>query len=203
MLSLSIMSPSRRRRLGGKAGKPNGYGELARNVSLTKPWGKLPLARWKTQSWAGIVRIAAAIRRRGRQDAALSLQKMQTWMFAFFASLQPPTTGRGLFLPLWAVKRTGLRPESDHLWFTGMVYSGDWCSALQLIWWNGDNASGQVERANPSYFISRGGSPAARGRDNGCRLLIAAWVRWAWWKTRCGVGLVRLAAHGALIAGRF
>jgi hypothetical protein len=52
----------------------------------------------KPKIWAGEVRPAVAVWRRGRQDAALKQKKTQTWTFAFF-STRPPTTGRGLSSP--------------------------------------------------------------------------------------------------------
>jgi len=54
----------------------------------------------KPKIWAGIVRPAVVVWRLGRQDAALEMKKMQTWTFAFFSTMQPLTTGKGLYLPL-------------------------------------------------------------------------------------------------------
>jgi hypothetical protein len=95
----------------------------------------------KTKSRVGDVRPDVSEQRRGRQEAALSEKKMQTWTFAFFSTFQPSATAGGCSSPFepvneWVCERSLTTKTAYQLFY--------YFKMLRF--------SGQAERVNPSYL---------------------------------------------------
>jgi hypothetical protein len=122
-----------------------------RRLSLTEPWGGLRTTCCEAENPGGRSTPRCGNMAAGRPGRPTGRKKTQTWTFAFFSTSRPPATAGGCPYPVEPLK---------------------------------DGFTTRVERSgtagvNPSYLLLRGGSPAARGRDNGGRRHIAAWVRGA------------------------
>jgi hypothetical protein len=97
---------------------------------------------------------------------------------AFFLPSGPRPRGGGCSSPVeplkeWVCDRR-LTAWNFLKWF---VWEITFCFAVYVL--KPGNASGQAQGANLSYFLGRGGSPAARGRDYDCRPQTAlSTLRW-------------------------
>ena len=86
-------------RSGGIAGKRSGYG-VGGNVSLWLAVGRSMMGSMEDEKPGGRSTTRCGGLAEGAAGRRPAEQKTTTWTLAFFASLLPTTTGRGLLLPL-------------------------------------------------------------------------------------------------------
>ena len=74
--------------------------ESSGNVSLTPAVGRSTLHMMEDEKQGGRTTTRCGGMAAGEAGSRPSQEKTTTWTLAFFLSLQTPTTGRGLLLPL-------------------------------------------------------------------------------------------------------
>jgi hypothetical protein len=136
--------------IAGRCNGPGG-GNMRRPAvmfALTLAVGGVRFASWKDEKPGGQSTPRCGGTEAGRQEADREEKNtgMEAGVFFYFAA---PNHGEGAVPPPLSRGRTGLRPE-------------------------GMKRSGMTGESKPLLCLLRGGSPAAGGRDNDCRLRTAA-----------------------------